>query len=345
MNRESSKIALTYVGVIVGAGFATGQEIFQFFVRFKNQGYIGAIVSTLGFILFGWIFLKIVYEEPIYNYYDLLQKVVGGKVIKLIDLIITLFLLGSFTIMIAAAHTLFINYIIPNNFIAYLIIITALWLSFINGIKGIININGILIPFLFFIVVILCSYSLLSEQTFPTSTSLIPRNYLFSSVIYVSYNLIIGMVVLSSLKKEIYNKKTVIIAPLLAGILLGLMLLLMIGATSKLVSPSDLPIMDLTINLNQMFSWLLIIAIGIAILTSALGIGFGLISRLEERLKLNYHLMVVLLLVTGISVSLIGFAPLVGYVYPFFGFLNLYIMLCSIKYIFCKMLKSKKGLL
>ncbi|SET10227.1 hypothetical protein [Anaerobranca gottschalkii] len=345
MDKESRKIALTYVGVIVGAGFATGQEVFQFFTRFNNKGYIGAITATLGFILFGWIYLKIVYEESIYNYYDLLKKVVGRKVIKIIDFIITLFLLGSFTIMIAAAHTLFINYIIPNSFIAYLIIITILWLSFINGIKGIININGILIPFLFLIVVILCSYSLLYEKSFPTSTSLVPRNYLFSSIVYVSYNLIIGMVVLASLKKEICHKKTVIIAPLLAGILLGLMLFLMIGATAKLASPSDLPIMDLTININKIFSWLLIIAIGIAILTSALGIGFGLINRLEEKFKLNYHLMVILLLILGVSISLIGFTPLVGYIYPFFGFLNLYIMVNSIKYIFSKLLKTKKGLL
>ncbi len=31
MNKEATKIGFAYVGIVVGAGFSTGQEVMQFF--------------------------------------------------------------------------------------------------------------------------------------------------------------------------------------------------------------------------------------------------------------------------------------------------------------------------
>lgn len=46
-------IALIYVGTIMGAGFASGREIWQFFGVFGNQGYIGVGFVGLLFIIIG----------------------------------------------------------------------------------------------------------------------------------------------------------------------------------------------------------------------------------------------------------------------------------------------------
>ena len=44
------QIAAVYVGTIVGAGFATGQEIVEFFSRFGFIGLIGILMSGYLFI-------------------------------------------------------------------------------------------------------------------------------------------------------------------------------------------------------------------------------------------------------------------------------------------------------
>lgn len=43
------KIAATYIGTIVGAGFASGQEVLQYFVSYGIVGVIGIIISTFLF--------------------------------------------------------------------------------------------------------------------------------------------------------------------------------------------------------------------------------------------------------------------------------------------------------
>src|SRR3546814_10194887 len=48
--REAFKISIAFVGVVVGAGFASGQEIMQFFTSFGMVGLVGAVISGALFI-------------------------------------------------------------------------------------------------------------------------------------------------------------------------------------------------------------------------------------------------------------------------------------------------------
>ena len=45
------EITSLYIGVIMGAGFASGRECWQFFGVFGSKGYLGAVLSTLCFIM------------------------------------------------------------------------------------------------------------------------------------------------------------------------------------------------------------------------------------------------------------------------------------------------------
>ncbi|EXJ20624.1 hypothetical protein OY32_18695 [Bacillus anthracis] len=47
----AKKVAATYIGTVVGAGFATGREIVEFFTVNGFYGTIGICIS--GFFLFG----------------------------------------------------------------------------------------------------------------------------------------------------------------------------------------------------------------------------------------------------------------------------------------------------
>lgn len=52
LNKEAVKIGFAYVGIVVGAGFSTGQEVMQFFTPYGLWSYIGVVLSglILGFI-------------------------------------------------------------------------------------------------------------------------------------------------------------------------------------------------------------------------------------------------------------------------------------------------------
>ncbi|MBC8080240.1 MAG: hypothetical protein H7X86_07830, partial [Gorillibacterium sp.] len=50
------QVAFTYVGTIVGAGFASGQEILQFFTRY---GWMAVPTISVAAFLFIWLGIKI----------------------------------------------------------------------------------------------------------------------------------------------------------------------------------------------------------------------------------------------------------------------------------------------
>src|SRR5690554_914089 len=50
---DGVKIAMAYIGTVIGAGFATGQEILQFFTRYGYNSIYAIVLATLLFIIVG----------------------------------------------------------------------------------------------------------------------------------------------------------------------------------------------------------------------------------------------------------------------------------------------------
>jgi uncharacterized membrane protein YkvI len=48
-----AKISTAYIGAVIGAGFASGQEIMQFFILHDGKGLTGAVLATLLFSYLG----------------------------------------------------------------------------------------------------------------------------------------------------------------------------------------------------------------------------------------------------------------------------------------------------
>ncbi|MDD6422619.1 MAG: hypothetical protein PUF83_06100 [Intestinibaculum porci] len=59
MKHEAMKIALAYVGVIVGAGLSSGQDILQYFLSFGKVGMIGVIILGILNIVFDRIIIAL----------------------------------------------------------------------------------------------------------------------------------------------------------------------------------------------------------------------------------------------------------------------------------------------
>ena len=49
----SFEIAMIYVGSIIGAGFASGREIWQYFGVFGKTGIVGLFIAGCLFVIFG----------------------------------------------------------------------------------------------------------------------------------------------------------------------------------------------------------------------------------------------------------------------------------------------------
>ena len=91
------KILFVIIGTLVGAGFASGKEIYLFFFEYGIKGILGVFVSSSIIAITIYKVLKICYENKITNYEDFCKHL--G--FKNMSNIVHIFLLITFFIMIS----------------------------------------------------------------------------------------------------------------------------------------------------------------------------------------------------------------------------------------------------
>ena len=162
------------VGAVVGAGFASGQEIYSFFNVYNENGAIGIIISS---ILLGTIIYKVLKISNNCNattYSELLEKInIPPKVKNILNIIINIFLLISFYIMIAGVTAYFKQEFDVPSIITAFIITGICYITFMKNIEGITKVSMKIVPILIIIIIIMSSFKINSGSIFasPFSTN------------------------------------------------------------------------------------------------------------------------------------------------------------------------------
>ena len=147
------KVVFVIIGTLIGAGFASGQEVYIFFYSYGINGLLGIIVSgiIIGFTIYKT--LKILEKNNINNYKDFLNVFIKNKRInEFANAIINIFILVSFYIMIAGFGAYLEQEINLNSILGSSILTILCFILFKTNIKGIVKINEILIPILIAVV-------------------------------------------------------------------------------------------------------------------------------------------------------------------------------------------------
>ena len=202
------KIIFVLIGTFIGAGFASGKEVFNFFTCYSYYGIISVFVfSTFLFILiYKCLNIKTNLKINSYNEFIFyLEKKYKFFNHKLFLLIINLFLASSFYIMITALSSLF-NY--QFNIAKFITIIWVIFICFFifykNNIKFIYIINSILMPILILFIFSLCFFNInlnnINFDEINNNSNLIYS--VFMGLLYFSYNSLLLIPIIFDLKNS-----------------------------------------------------------------------------------------------------------------------------------------------
>jgi uncharacterized membrane protein YkvI len=106
------KVAAVYVSCIIGAGFASGQEIMQFFVLFGQKGLWGVGLAAVFFSLFGILIMALAVKLKASNYQSIYLFLLGKQLARLMDTLSIFMLPGSLVVMLAASGSIWQNNLI-----------------------------------------------------------------------------------------------------------------------------------------------------------------------------------------------------------------------------------------
>lgn len=153
------KIVFVIIGTLIGAGFASGQEVYIFFFSFGIKGLFGIIISSIIMGITIYRTLKIIEKNNVKNYKELLDCLVKReKLKKIINIVVNLFILATFYIMIAGFGAYLEQEFNLNSTIGSGILAIFCLFIFKTNIKGLVKTNEILIPILIFIVILIRNF-------------------------------------------------------------------------------------------------------------------------------------------------------------------------------------------
>lgn len=334
------KIAGVYIGTIVGAGFATGQEILQFFARFGLSGLWGIILTTALFILFGYIVMELGYKLFAQSHLEIIRYS-GGRVIgSIMDIMITFFLFGSMTAMIAGTGALFAQQFGLPAFWGSLLMAVITTITVLTGINGVINSISIVVPFLLASVIGISIFTIIKSPPLMSAAQTIEKNIFMSNwwlatVLYISYNIVLSIGVLGPLGAHAKDERAIFKGAALGGLGLGLgtlMIYLAICGNIINIQNMEVPMSYIAGNISHLVQLIYAVILVAEIYTTAVGSLYSFSARTVnlERSPRKGKAIVAGVATMAFFASLLGFSNLVKYLYPSVGYLGIIMLICLI---------------
>lgn len=339
------KVICTLIGTFIGAGFASGKEIYLFFFKYQVYGILGIIVSA---IFIGYIIYKVLNiskRNDICNYNEFLNYLIKNKLIKIILVnIIDVFLIISFCIMVSGFSAFIYQEFNINIIIGFIFMLICSYCAFKRKATGIIKINNILIPIIIFIIFFIVIkkvnlYELnfingLNGEGFNINNWKIENfKFLIFSILYANYNLLTIIPIVVTMSNVTKNKKKIKYISIICSIIifiLSMSIFAILSQSNFNVGNLEMPVVFIVGRYGIFYKYIYCLVVGIAIFTTAISVGYGYLQNYENN-KEKYNKKIILLILCSIIAIPIGFSKLIELLYPIFGGIGLVQSLYVIK--------------
>ena len=276
-----------------------------------------------------YIVFKLLLENNISNYKDFVTLLVGKNGF-ILNIVVNLFMLITFFIMIAGFGAYFTQEVGISSFIGSSILACLCFFTFMTNVNGVLRVSSILVPIVIFFIVIIgiLNFNALDLNlifNLSTKTSSYELNWLLSSILYTSYNSILLIPVLVTLKKYVETKKEIIIISILSGMvlfILAISIFFMLLKVNVDINKLEMPIIYVIKHYYSIFLHIYTFIILTSIYTTAVSIGISFLENICLNNKL-YPQIVLIMCITGFLFSRFGFSNMISTLYSMFGYLGI----------------------
>lgn len=317
-------VAFTYVGTVVGAGFASGQELKKYFADFGVYGLFGLMLAAFLFFYLGKKIMILCKQNNIDTYNKLLNLLSNNILSKIFDFLITIFLIGSLTTMGAGMGSILKQvFDVPIWLGSFLLIILSV-VVVKKGINKISKLNVFIVPILIF-VTILIAISAFNREEFSlfVASSGVLKCTIFS-VLYVAYNIVMAISILPALAmatdREEIEKGTKWAGVIIGG--LGLLITLALLTNYDIIQNIEIPLAALS---NKYIVFYIITFI-LEVFSTAVSSLYGVYKRINENKKMLYIIVAI-----SYCFSLFGFSNLIIYLYGIMGGIGVFMITALLK--------------
>ncbi|CAM5202999.1 hypothetical protein OURE66S_03286 [Oligella ureolytica] len=346
--KQSLLIAMAYMSVVIGGGFASGREVVEFFTGYGVWGIGGSIVSAFLFAFVGMQIAQISSRMQAKSHNQVLARLFGTTGGALIDVILNFFLYGVGVIMLAGAGAALGQQFgwapITGSIVMTVLVILTLCLN----LKSIIYLISAVIPFLLLIIIAIMVYAVFNgnfdvahQNAHAAQFSVINLlgwtvpSWLASGVLYACFNIGVGFPMLAVMGGMNKSAKEAGFGGVLGGLGLGVLIVFLniaLYLNIDKLHDIDIPTLLLASEIHPALAYVTVAAVIAMIYSTAVGMFFAFTARWAEPNTNKFKVIAIISTVIGIWLSEYGFGRLVGSVYPLMGVLGVVIVIAILWY-------------
>ena len=333
------KIAGAYVAWVMGSGFATGQEILQFFTSYGYTSVILIGMNLIGFLLIGPMILQAGFENGEESHF---QYFCGRRLGLFYDWFVPVSMFAGMILLISGAGATLHEYYGLNHYVGALIMAAAALTAYIAGFQRFIRVVSFIGPAIIAFTVVIGAITLFRDwgglafvNDYPNEMEAkqpVPFPWL-SGLLYISYNLSGGSKYYSALGRSAGTVKEAFWGAIIGTIALMAAILLMncamltdIGQTAV----QDVPTLYLTRKISYSLGAVFSIILIMGIFSSCSAMLWTVSEKFVEQGSAKSRVFAACVCVAAFLLGLLPFAALVGRIYTILGYIGLLFAGCVI---------------
>lgn len=352
MSKRIWSIALAYVGVMIGAGVSSGQDLLQYFVSFGAWGLIGVIVLGVLHVGFGRLMIALGSYYRSDDHSVVLAEISHPVIYRILDiaLIITCFIFG-FVMIAGAGANLNQQFGMPFWVGAFLCTVLTIVVSFLDF-KKIIGVIGVFTPVILVMIALIFMTNVLgrhwefSEMNRISQTIQSPFPSVWMSVVNyfavcVMSAIAMAFVMGGSIFKINEAEKSGAWGGFMVGVIFFITTLILFANSDKVVK-SDVPMLAIAKEVNPIFATLYALVIFGLIFNTVFSLYYALGKRFAAGSEKRFKFFVTAFSLSGFVVSFMGFRQLVAVMYPIIGYMGLLMLVVLVVANYRKKAKIRK---
>lgn len=339
MWKRSLAVAASFVGIVVGAGFASGMEALQYFVAYGTNGFFGVILASVtmlfaatAFMTFGSYFLAREHNEVFYN-------VTSKPAAFIMDWSAVACMFSVGFVMFAGAGS---NLKQSFGWPIWIGAVAMLALMLIVGrfdVDKVSSVIGWATPLLVVFVLIGSIYSFTQvdvnwSEVGDYAQQEVARAdgtpyWWLGALNHTGLNALCGVSMALVMAGDEFDTKSTRYGGILGGVIYAVMLALLVASLLiqvDSVNGADMPLLAVIDNVDPVLGFIMTWVIFLMVFNTCLGMFYALAKRLTSKHPERFYPTYAIACVVGFGLSFAGFQPLVNSLYPILGYLGLFVM-------------------
>ena len=339
MWKRSLAVAASFVGIVVGAGFASGMEALQYFVAYGTNGFYGVILASVtmlfaatAFMTFGSYFLAREHNEVFYN-------VTSKPAAFIMDWSAVACMFSVGFVMFAGAGSNLNQAFGWQIWIGAVAMLALMLLVGRFDVDKVSSVIGWATPLLVVFVLIGTIYSFTQIDVSWSEVGSYAQQevsradgtpyWWLGALNHTGLNALCGVSMALVMAGDEFDTKSTRLGGILGGVIYAVMLALLVASLLiqvESVNGNDMPLLAVIDNVDPVLGFIMTWVIFLMVFNTCLGMFYALAKRLTRKKPERFYPVYAIACIVGFGLSFAGFQPLVSSLYPILGYLGLFVM-------------------